>query len=108
MQNSNFKDNSNLRLPNLDIISQARKTNKHGGGTLIYIHKSLTCNLRNDLCVSDKDKEILTIEISKENVENVLRRSTNCFRSPNGDSENPSAFLQCKIIEKSVSEKKST
>ena len=108
MQNSNFKDNSNLHLPNLDIISQERKTNKRGGGTLIYIHKSLTCNLRNDLCVSDKDKEILTIEISKENVGNVLRMSPSCFRSPNGDSENPSAFLQCKIIEKPVSEKKAT
>ena len=63
---STMKDNTNLHLPNFDIISQERKTNKRGGGVLIYIHKRLTCNLRNDMCVSDKDKEILTIEISME------------------------------------------
>ena len=60
---STLKNNANLHLPNFDIISQERKRNKRGGGVPIYIHKSLTCNLRNDLCVSDKDKEILTIEI---------------------------------------------
>ena len=71
---------------------------------LIYIHKSLKCNLCNDLCVSDKDKEILTIEISRENDKNILLSC--CYRPPNGDSENLSTFLQNNIIEKSVSEKK--
>ena len=33
----------------------------------ILYTKSLTFDLRNGLCVSDKDKEILTIEISREN-----------------------------------------
>ena len=33
-------NNSNLHLPNFDIISQERKTNKHGGGVLIYIQKA--------------------------------------------------------------------
>ena len=70
----------------------------------IYIHKRLNCNLRNDLCVSDKDKEILTIEISRENDKNILLSC--CYRPPNGDSENLSMFLQNNIIEKSVSEKK--
>ena len=69
---STLKSNSNLHLPNFDLISQERKTNKRGGGVLIYIHKRLKCNLRNDLCVSDKDKEILTIEISRENDKNIL------------------------------------
>ena len=63
-------------------------------------------NLRNDLCVSDKDKEILTIEISRENDKNILLSC--CYRPPNGDSENLSTFLQNSIIEKSVSEKKSS
>ena len=70
---------------------------------LIYIHKSLAYNLRNDLCVSDKDKEILTIEISRENDKNILLSC--CYRPPSGDWENLSTFLQNKIIEKSVSEK---
>ena len=101
---STLKSNSNLHLPNFDLISQERKTNKRGGGVLIYIHKSLKCNLRNDLCVSDKDNKILTIEISRENDENILLSC--CYSSPNGDNENLSTFLQNNIIEKSVSEKK--
>ena len=87
-----------------DIISQERKTNKRGAGLLIYIHTSLKCHVRNDLCVSDKDKDILTIEISRENDRNILLSC--CNRPPNGDSENLSTFLQNNIIEKSVSEKK--
>ena len=101
---STLKNNTNLHLPNFDIISQERKTNKQGGGVLIYIHKSLTCNLRNDLCVSDKDKEILTIEISRENDKNILLSC--CYSPPSNDNENLSAFLQNKIEVKSVSEKK--
>ena len=101
---SNLKSNSNLHLPNFDLISQERKTNKRGSGVLIYIHKRLKCNLRYDLCVSDKHKEILTIEISRENDKNILLSC--CYRPPNGDRENLSTFLQNNIIEKSVSEKK--
>ena len=97
---STLKNNTNLHLPNFDIISQERKTNKRGGGVLIYIHKSLTCNLRNDLCVSDKDKEILIIEISRENEKNIFLSC--CYRPPDGDCENLSGFIQNKIIEKSV------
>ena len=77
------------------------KTNKRGGGVLIYILKSVTCNLRNDLRVSDKDSQILTIEISRENDKNILLSC--CYRPFNDDSENLSAILQNKII---VSEKK--
>ena len=64
---STLKNNTNLHLPNFDIILQKRNTNKHDGGVLIYINKSLKCNLRDDLCLSDKDRLILTIEISKKN-----------------------------------------
>ena len=88
---STLKSNTNLHLPNFDIISQERKTNKRDGGLLIYINKSLAYNLRNDLCVSDKDKEILTIEISRKNNKNILLSC--CYRPPCGDSENLSTFL---------------
>ena len=64
---STLKNNTNMHLTNFDIISQERKTNKPREGVLVYIYKSLTCTLRNDLCVSDRDKEILTSEISREN-----------------------------------------
>ena len=93
-----------MHLPNFDIISQERKRNKRNGGVLIYIHKSLTFNLNDDVSVSDKDKEILTIETSRKNDKSRLLSC--CYRLPNGDSENLRVFLQNKIIEKSVSEKK--
>ena len=97
---STVKNNSNLHLLNFDIISQERKTNKRGSGGLIYIHKSLKCNLRNDLCVSDKDKEILNIEISRENDKNILLSC--CYRPLDGNNKNLSTFLQNNIIEKCV------
>ena len=68
---------------------------------LIYIHKCMACNLHNDLCVSDKDKEILTFEISSENDKNIVL--SYCYRPPNGESL--SGFLQNKTIEKYISEK---
>ena len=71
---------------------------------LIYIHKSQTCNLCNDLCVSDKDQEIIAIEIRGKMIKNILLGC--CYRPANSDSENLSGFLQNKIIEKSVSERK--
>ena len=101
---STLKSNSNLHLPNFDLISRERKTSKRGDGVLIYIQKHLNCNLRNDLCVPGKDKEVHAIEISRENDKNILLGC--CCRPPNGDSENLSTFLQNNIIEKSVSEKK--
>ena len=87
-----------MHIPNFDIISQERKRNKRNGGVLIYIHQILTCNLNLDLCASDKDKEILTID--------KYRHRSCCYRPPNGDSENVRVFLQNRIIDKSVSEKK--
>ena len=80
--------------------------------------ESLTFDLRNGLCVSDKDKEILTIEISREN-QNILRcyysppngDSENILRCyyipPNGDSENLNAFLRSKIMENLFQKKSS-
>ena len=48
---STLKNNTNLHLPNFDIISEERKTNKRGGGALIYIHKSLACVNYAVICV---------------------------------------------------------
>ena len=93
-----------MHLPNFDIISQERKRNKRNGGVLIYVHKNLAFNLNDDLLISDKDKEIPAIEISRKNDKNRLLSC--CYRPPNSDSENVRVFLQNKIIEKSLSEKK--
>ncbi|XP_065654575.1 uncharacterized protein LOC136081205 [Hydra vulgaris] len=59
---------------------------------------------RNDLCVSDGDGEILTIEIINERTKNILISC--CYRPPDGVSENLSMFLQQKVIAKGNNEKK--
>ena len=59
-------NSSNLHLRNFDTISQERKINKHGGGVLIYTHKSLKCNLRNGLCVSDKIRKFLLLKFQEK------------------------------------------
>ena len=71
---------------------------------LIYVHRSLRCNLRNDLYVADKDKKTITVEISRKNDKSILLSC--CYKTLNGDNENLIGFLQNKIKEKSVSEKK--
>ena len=71
---------------------------------LIYVHRNLRCNLRNDLYVADKDKKTITVEISRKNDKSILLSC--CYKTLNGDNENLIGFLQNKIKEKSVSEKK--
>ena len=99
-----LQNNKNLHLLNFYIISKERKTNQRVCGVLILIHKNRKCNLCNDLCVSDKDKEILTIEMLREKDRNFLLSC--CYRPPNVDSEKLSPFLQNKTIERSFSQKK--
>ena len=73
------------------------KTDKQGGGMVIYIHKSLT------LWLSDKDKEILTLKLQGKIFKKIILSC--CFSLPSGNSKNVSRFLQKKIREKSLSEK---
>ena len=55
-----FKTNSNYHLPNCEGIYYERKTNKREG-VLMYIRNDLSDKIRNDLCTSDGNREILTI-----------------------------------------------
>jgi hypothetical protein len=80
-----------------------RKTNKRGGGVLIYVHENFEYCVRNELSVSDRDKEIVTIEITNNKTKNILLSC--CYRPPDGVSENLSMFLQ-QIIKKGINEKK--
>ena len=102
--NDEIKSNSNLHLPNFEIIPLERKIKKRGGGVLIYIKKNLDYTIRNDLSVSDGDKEIVTVEFLNKDSKNILLSC--CNRPPAGDSENLSMFLKNELIEKSILEKK--
>ena len=82
---STLKSNTKLHFPDFDIISQERKTNKRGGGVLIYIHKNLKCNyamiyvfLKFNYINIIKINSIsiivfeISIEISRENDKNIF------------------------------------
>ena len=67
-----FKANSNYHLPNYEGIHYERKTNKRGIGVLMYIRNDLSYKIRNDLCTSDGDREILTTELLTKSMKNII------------------------------------
>ena len=81
-----FQENSNFRLFNYDSIHSERKTNKRGGGVLIFIKSNLTYKVRNDLSSSDCDREILTIEVTNSETKNFIISC--CYKPPGGNTQN--------------------
>ena len=82
------------RILDVDIhkaIPFERKTNQRGGSILIYEKTDLIYKVRKDLSISDKDKEILTIEIISKESKNMLLSC--CYRPPKGITENLTAYL---------------
>ena len=69
-----LKSYLNLNLSNYDFVSQKRTTNWSCSGVLIYIHKNLSNKLRNNLSISDKNKEVVTIGVARENGKNIILR----------------------------------
>ena len=59
--------------------------------------------IRNDLSISDNDKEIITLEIINKESKNVILSC--CYKPPNGNNEHLSTFLN-NIFEKAFHEKK--
>ena len=98
-----FKTNSNYHLPNYEGIHYERKTNKRGGGVLMYVRNYLTYKIRNDLCISDGDREILTIELLTKSMKNIIVSC--CYKPPDGNWKNHCDHLQ-KILTNATKENK--
>ena len=98
-----FKTNSNYHLPNYEGIHYERKTNKRGGGVLMYIRNDLSYKIRNDLCTSDGDREILTIELLTKSMKNIIVSC--CYKPPDGNWKNHCDHLQ-KILTNATMENK--
>ena len=65
-------NNHNLfELPQYKSIHQVRRAGK-GGGIAVYLHESLTFNIRHDLSVSKADIEALCVEIINKKSKNIL------------------------------------
>ena len=69
----------------------------------IYVAKDLNVEVRNDLTISDGDKEILTLEITNRGAPNIILSC--CYKPPTGSNENLTTFVN-NIFEKSFHEKK--
>ena len=89
--NSKIINSSYFDINNYKAIPFERKTNKRGGSILIYVKTDLMYKIRKDLSISDKDKEMLTIEIISKESKNMLISC--CYRPPKGITENLPAYL---------------
>ena len=69
---SNNSMNHNIfELPQYKSIHQVRTTGK-GGGIAVFLHESLTFNIRHDLSVNNVDIEALRVEIINNKSKNIL------------------------------------
>ena len=98
-----FKTNSLFHLQQYNSIHSERKSKKKGGGLLIYIKNDLIYKVRNDLSVSDDDRESLTIEIINKTSKNILVSC--CYKPPNGNTRSFNKHLE-NIYNISSNEKK--
>ena len=53
---------------------------------LMYIRNDLTYKIRDDLCISDGDREILTIELLTKSMKNIIVFC--CYKPPDGNWKN--------------------
>ena len=58
----------------------------------MYIKNDFTYKIRNDLCISDGDREIFTIQLLTESMKNVIVSS--CYKPPDGNWKNHCHHLQ--------------
>ena len=64
--------NHNLfKLPQYKNIHQVRRAGK-GGGIAVFLHESLTFNMRHDLSVNNANIEVLYVEIINKKSRNIL------------------------------------
>ena len=64
--------NHNLfKLPQHKSIHQVRRIGK-GGSIAVFLHESLTFNVRHDLSVNNADIETLCVEIINKKSKNIL------------------------------------
>ena len=60
-----------FKLPQYRNIHQVMKTSK-GGGIAVFLHESLTSNIRHDLSVHNADIEALCVEITDKKSKSTL------------------------------------
>ena len=82
MVHGDLRNETLFNLENCTSINQVRKHGR-GGGISVFIHSSLTFNLRSDLGTNSNDIESLVIEIINKNSKNVVINAQ--YRQTAGD-----------------------
>ena len=95
--------NHNLfELPRYKSIHQVRRAGK-GGGTAVFLHESLTSNIRYDLSVNNADIETLCVEIIYKKSKNILINAQ--YRQPAGNFNEFEAYLNTFLAKSKTTDK---
>ena len=86
----NSMNHNRFELPQYKSIHQVRRASK-GGGIAVFLHESLTFNIRHDLSVNNADIEALCIEIINKKSKNILINTQ--YRQPAGNFNEFEAYL---------------
>ena len=74
-----------------------------GGGVAIFVHESLCYTKRNDLCINCEAIESLSIELSNNDVKNIIFNIV--YRPANGDLEVCENYIQSILSNNSIRNK---
>ena len=95
--------NHNLfELPQYKSIHQVRRAGK-GGDTAVFLHESLTFNIRYDLSVNNADIEALCVEIINKKSKNILINTQH--RQPAGNFNEFEAYLNTFLAKSKTTDK---
>ena len=95
--------NHNLfEFPQYKSINQVRRTGK-GGVIEVFLHESLTFNIRHDLSVNNADIEALYIEIINKKSKNININTQ--YRQPAGNFNQFEAYLNTFFVKSKTTDK---
>ena len=95
--------NHNLfKLPQYKSIHQVRRTGK-GGGIAVFLHESLTFNVRHDLSVNNADIEALCVEIINKKSNNIVINTQ--YRQTSGNFNKFEAYLNTFLAKSKTTDK---
>ena len=95
--------NHNLfKLPHYKSIHQVRRTGKCGG-IAVFLHESLTFNVRHDLSVNNADIEALCVEIINKKSKNILINTQ--YHQPAGNFNEFEAYLNTFLAKSKTTDK---
>ena len=84
-------------------IHHVRRTGK-GGSIAVFLHESLTFNIRHDLSVNNADIEALCVEIINKKSQNILINTQ--YHQPAGNFNEFEAYLNTFLAKSKITDKK--